>query len=89
MPNIPQPASLTNWEGLWFFIILLTAKSSIHTLSYCLVIASVTLCKKYFRWLVIFSGNVANCFTDFFVLLPPVTFPETLRCKIFLRVGWI
>jgi hypothetical protein len=81
MPNIPQPASLIDWVGLWFFIILLTAKSSTHTLSYRLVIASVTLCIKSFGWLVIFSGNVANRLTDFFLLLPPVTFPETLRCK--------
>jgi len=85
MPNIPQPTSLIDWESLWFFIILLTAKSSTHTVSYCLVIASVTLCKKSFRWLVIFSCNVANRFTDFFLLLPPFTFLETLRCKIFSR----
>src|ERR1017187_1314006 len=85
MPNIPQPTSLIDWESLWFFIILLIAKSSTHTLSYCLVIASVTLCKKSFRWLVIFSCNVANRFTDFFLLLPPFTFLETLRCKIFSR----
>src|ERR1022692_3323731 len=43
MPNIPHPTSLIDWESLWFFIILLTAKSSTQSIPTVVFVSMIFL----------------------------------------------
>ena len=78
--NIFHPQSLIAPASLWFLTMPLIFKSSNITRSKRLVISFVALCKKSFRWLLIFSCCFAIRNFQTFLRLLPFCFLESCRC---------